>query len=107
MTRFEIRAYEMRGATAPYAASSLRKQRPITTDVCGCNQCGSSLRKTEISGYGPSLSRGRRMRLNARPRTHGHRLEKFQAGKNLFPETALLASRSSARQRCGGITRSN
>jgi hypothetical protein len=55
--------------------------------------------KTEISGYGPPLSRGRRMALNARLRTHGHRFEKFQTRKNLFPETASLISRSSAQQR--------
>src|SRR5258705_8572674 len=53
------------------------------------------------------LSRGRRMRLNARLCTHGHRFEKFQASKNLSPETALLGSRSSAQQRRGRISQSS
>src|SRR5258705_9477545 len=38
---------------------------------------------------------------------HGHRFKKFQIRKNLFPETALLAFRSSAQQRRGRIAQSN
>src|SRR5258706_4751713 len=38
---------------------------------------------------------------------HGHRFKKFQAGKNLFPETAPLGSRSSAQRRRGPITQLN
>src|SRR5258708_36878715 len=53
------------------------------------------------------LSRGRRMMFNPRTRTHGQRFEKFQARKNLFPETALLGFRSSAQQRRGRITQSS
>src|SRR5258706_3116549 len=53
------------------------------------------------------LSRGQRMGLNARLGTSGHGFETFQASKSLFPETALLGSRSSAQHRRGRITQSS
>src|SRR5258705_11833507 len=65
------------------------------------------LHKTEISGYGPPLSRGRRNEVERATMPHGHRFRKFQARKNLFRETTPSTSRSSAQQRRGRITQSN
>src|SRR6266567_1332471 len=90
-------------------------QRPKATAstgrTYGCKRSDQTLKKLLWHGGRPHMARGPSTYGSLRSQddsvAHGHRLQKFQTRKNLFPETAPLTSRSSAQQRRGLITQPN